>query len=134
MDLGVLWFWLIVVFLLLFKLWWDTMNKRKRGRVINHSLSAAIDGVLYVAAGWFFFGWSAGGWIVMAIAIRWIGFDLLYNLVNEKKWSFCSNSAKLDQWGDKLDGEDDDDCAVLMLLKIVIMIIGVLIVITEYNV
>ena len=88
---------LIVNLLLAFKLWWDKRAKDS-GRIINHGLSAAIDGLLYTLSAWFLFGWDAGGWIVLAIGYRWLSFDILFNIINGWKWDHYGTSSKLDKF------------------------------------
>jgi hypothetical protein len=88
---------IIVNLILVFKLFWDTIAKDS-GRIINHSLSAAIDGLLYTLSAWVCFGWDAGGWIVLAIGYRWIVFDILFNIINGWKWNHYGTSSKLDKF------------------------------------
>lgn len=95
--LALIWFINIVTILLLFKIWWDKRAKDS-GRIINHSLSAAIDGLLYTLSAWFLFGWDSGGWIVLAIGYRWLLFDISFNLVNGWKWNHYGLSSKLDKF------------------------------------
>lgn len=92
---------IIVNTLLVFKLWWDKRAKDS-GRIINHSLSAAIDVFIYTISGWFLFGWDAGGWILSAIGYRWIMFDLLFNLVNNDSWNHYGKSSCTDRFLIKL--------------------------------
>ena len=89
---------LIINVLLGFKLWWDWRAKNIHKRIINHELSAAIDGLLYTVSAWFCFGWYAGGWIVLAIGYRWIMFDLIFNLINDWEWNHYGSSSKLDKF------------------------------------
>ena len=92
-----IWFILIVNILLGFKLWWDKRAKDS-GRIINHLLSAAIDGFIYTISAWFFFGWDAGGWIILGIGYRWIVFDIIFNLINGWKWNNYGKSSRLDRF------------------------------------
>ena len=88
---------IVAVNLLLgFKLWWDKRAKDS-GRIINHLLSAAIDGCFYVFLAWYCTGWDAGGWIIIAIGYRWIMFDLLFNILNKDPWNHYGNSSWLDK-------------------------------------
>ena len=111
---------LIVNALLAFKLWWDKRAKTK-GRIINHSLSAAIDGLIYSVSAWFCFGWDAGGWIVVAIAYRWILFDLIFNAINEWEWNHYGSSSRLDRWLTRLDKWH-------LAPKIILLIFGIIII------
>ena len=89
---------LIVNALLGFKLWWDWRTKNIKKRIINHSLSAAIYGLLYTISAWFLFGWDSGGWIVLAIGYRWLLFDFFFNLINDWEWNHYGSSSKLDKF------------------------------------
>lgn len=118
---------LVVNALLAFKLWWDKKAKDK-GRVINHTLSAAIDTTLYLITGCILFSWGAVGWVVIALGYRWIVFDLLFNVINNWHWANCGNSSWLDVKGDLLDGKDDNRCYLVFLPKAAVIAIGILII------
>lgn len=94
----ILYFAIIVNLLLAFKLWWDYRAKNKKHRIINHGLSAAIDGLIYTVSAWFLFGFDAGGWILLAIGYRWIMFDFLFNKLNDDDWDHYGLSSKLDRF------------------------------------
>jgi hypothetical protein len=120
------WFIGIVNALLAFKLAWDWYAKNKQKRVINHTQSALIDGVIYVGSAIYLFGLEqAAGWVIIAIAYRWIFFDLLFNLLNGWPLFYCGQSSKIDRLADKLDGRDDENCALALIMKIIILIIGI---------
>jgi len=112
---------IIVNALLAFKLWWDKRAKDK-GRVINHSLSAAIDVFIYVVSAWFCVGWDAGGWIVLAIGYRWLMFDIIFNVINEWEWNHYGSTSRLDRWLTRLNGWH-------LAPKIILIIFGVLLII-----
>lgn len=95
--MNILIYFCIFLVLLAFKLWWDKRAKDS-GRIINHTLSAAIDGILYTVPAWFLFGWSCGGWILLLISLRWLLFDILFNLINGWKWNNYGTSSKLDKF------------------------------------
>lgn len=111
-------FYTIVLGLIGFKLWWD-LRARKRGRIINHPLSAGIDLGLYIVSSFFLIGfWEFGCHVLIALMLRWILFDLLYNKFTNKNLYYCGENSKLDQWGDLVDGKDDQLCKVMFFLKI----------------
>jgi hypothetical protein len=112
---------LIFLVLLIFKLYWDKRAKNK-GRIINHPLSAAIDGLIYIISAWFLFGWDAGGWIVLAIALRWILFDILFNVINDWEWNHYGSSSRLDRWLTRLDVWHLAPKVILLIFGIVIII------------
>jgi len=89
---------LIVNGLLRFKLWWDWRAKNIKKRVINHSLSAAIDTFIYLVSSWYLFGWDAGGWLILALGYRWLMFDIFFNLSNKDEWWHYGDSSKLDKF------------------------------------
>ena len=84
--------------LLCFKLWWDWRAKTKKKRIINHLRSALIDGLIYGISGYLLFGWGFIGWFVLAIGLRWILFDLFFNLINDWEWNHYGSSSKLDKF------------------------------------
>ena len=115
-----IYFIIIVNVLLAFKLWWDYRAKNK-GRIINHGLSAGIDGLIYVISAWFLFGFDAGGWIVIAIGYRWIFFDLLFNKLNGWKWNHYGRSSWQDRQLKKLGKYH-------LIPKFALIIIGIIII------
>lgn len=102
---------IIVNLLLVIKLIWDTYNKKVRKRIINHSLSALIDGILYSAASLLLFhfveGWKlieCVGVVFLATSYRWIFFDAIFAKINYGTWDKHGQSSKVDQfllWFDK---------------------------------
>ena len=124
MDIQVIWFVAIVNAMLAFKLAWDWYAKNKQKRIINHTRSALIDGAIYVGSVWLLgLPWA---WVVIAVAYRWIMFDLLFNLLNGWRWNFCGNSSKIDFTLDNLDGIDDNICKLGVLAKLLLVGLGIL--------
>jgi hypothetical protein len=103
-----------------FKLFWDKRAKDS-GRIINHSLSAAIDVVIYTLTAFICFGWDAGGWIVAALGLRWLLFDILFNLINGWAWGNYGTSSDLDKFLTKLGKWH-------LVPKIVLIILGVILI------
>ena len=92
----------IFIILLLFKGWWDHRAKKK-GRIISHSRSSIIDGVLYLVSAYFLFCapvwcsvWFMVGVMWASFAARWLLYDLLYNVINKEKYNHLGGSAGLD--------------------------------------
>ena len=92
----------IVNVLLVFKLWHDWHAKNVEKRIINHELSAVIDTFIYLVSAYWLFGFSAAGWIISALAYRWIVFDVGFNLINKDKWDHYGKSSWLDRQLTKL--------------------------------
>lgn len=114
-------FLIIVNILLAFKLWNDRRLHLDPNKKVNHPLSAAIDGGMYIISSWLLFGWGAIGWIVLAIGYRWLMFDLLFNLINHWEWNYYGSSSVLDKFLINL-GEFH------LLPKIILIIAGILII------
>lgn len=87
---------IIVNILLAFKLWWDYRAKNVQHRVINHELSALIDGFIYLISGFLLFGFNIGAIFLITLSYRWIFYDLGYNLLNKEEWNHYGESSKLD--------------------------------------
>ena len=125
---------LIFSALLIFKLWWDKRAKDS-GRIINHSLSGLIDVVLYAISIYFFSRLNYIGMVGLLIIVcdlRWILFDIGYNVINNRKWNHVGNSAWLDRLLDKIDGEKDNIAIYGWLFKLVFLLIGVIIIVTTH--
>jgi len=90
-----IYFTLLVVVLLAFKLGWDYYAKNVRKRIIDHRRSAVIDGVLYTVC-LLYFGLNFG-WFFIALSFRWIFFDLFFNLLNKDAWNHYGTSSLLDK-------------------------------------
>jgi len=84
--------------LLGFKLWWDWRAKNKKKRIINHFRSAAIDAFIYGISGYLLFGWQFYGWLVLSLGLRWLLFDLFFNIINDWEWNHYGSSSKLDKF------------------------------------
>ena len=90
--------------LLVFKLWWDWKSK-KSGRIINHTKSAMVDGLLYIIASVLCFTivrnlsfWVAIGAVIIAASYRWIAFDAIFAKINWGTWDKHGTSSKIDVW------------------------------------
>jgi hypothetical protein len=118
---------LFFLVLLAFKLWNDYKAKNEQKRIINHAQSAIIDGAWYFVISAVFFGLCFWKWMLLAISLRWILFDLIFNLLNGWRWNFCGNSSKIDFTLDNLDGIDDNICKLGILLKTVLLAVSILI-------
>jgi len=84
---------------LIFKLWWDTRAK-KSGRIINHNLSAGIDGAIYSASAFVFSDSTiiqAIGVVVFLAGLRWILFDMIFAKINWGTWHFHGTSSAFDR-------------------------------------
>ena len=113
---------LIFFVLLAFKLWWDYRAKSK-GRIINHSLSALRDVLIYIVSAWLLFGWDAGGWILLALGLRWLLFDLFFNLINGWDWNHYGDSSSIDQSMKKLGKWHLIPKILIILMSVVIILI-----------
>lgn len=86
-----------IAVLIAFKVFWDWYAKNKQKRVISHVRSAIIDVVLYSAAAIYFFGLIHSiAYIILSLSLRWIAFDLFFNLANGDRWNHLGKSSKLD--------------------------------------
>jgi len=82
-----------------FKLWWDTRAK-KSGRIINHNLSAGVDGAIYSASALIFMDCTivqAIGVVVFLAGLRWILFDSIFAKINWGTWHFHGTSSAFDR-------------------------------------
>lgn len=100
---------LIVVGQLFIKAFGDWWYKAKKKKIINHVVSVAIDGVIYVLAAYFLFcapDWCSlrfmFGIIALSAGFRWIFYDLLYNFINNHKWSHYGGSSLVDKFQKKM--------------------------------
>ena len=90
-------FFSIFIVLLAFKLWWDWRAKSK-GRIINHFRSATIDTFIYGISSYILFCWQFYGWFVLSLGLRWLLFDLFFNIINNWEWNHYGSSSKLDKF------------------------------------
>jgi len=88
----------VFILLLIFKLWWDYRAKNVKKRIINHELSALIDGTIYLVSGWFLLGWSVGGWLILVVGLRWLLFDIIFNMLNGWRWDHYGRSSGVDRF------------------------------------
>lgn len=86
--------------------WWYKKNKKK---IINHFLSAVIDGSIYFLSAYFLFcapDWCSIGFMfgimLTSIGARWIIYDLVYNCINKHEWDHYGNSSWQDRQLKKL--------------------------------
>lgn len=116
---------LIFLAQIVFKLFWDKRAKDS-GRIINHTQSAIIDGLIYVASIYFLTDLGIVDMILMfalTCVLRWTIFDIGFNLINGDKWNHAGNSAKLDLFLDKIDGEKDNISKYGIVIKAVLICI-----------
>jgi len=117
--------WIIFLAALVFKLFWDKRAKDS-GRIINHTQSAAIDGVIYALSIFFLSGVDyieMGILFVLLCDMRWILFDIGFNMINGDKWNHTGNSSGLDVFLDKIDGAKDNVAKYGIFLKAIPIII-----------
>lgn len=117
-------FFSIFLVALIFKLFWDYRVKNKEKRVINHLKSSIIDGLIYVASALILFGFTCtgAGFVFIAIGLRWVLFDIIFNLLNGWKWNHEGESAKTDKLLKKFRKFD-------ILIRVSPIVIGILILI-----
>lgn len=99
--MNIVYYILIVIVVLVFKLWWDSRAKNKFHRIINHFRSSVIDASIYAVSSYFLFrpDWlDIAGWIFIAWSIRWVLFDGIYSKMNWDVWDFHGTSSWLDRW------------------------------------
>lgn len=102
-------FTVIVMALIGFKLFWD-VHQRKKGIIINHGFSAFMDTILYVFAA--AIATQSGEWyqvlmyVVYGLALRWLVFDALYNLLTNKPVGYRGVTSKLDIYSKRLVASD----------------------------
>ena len=110
-------FLLAILPLIVFKLWWDIRAKNK-GRVINHTLSATIDMVLYFTIAYLLTGdlMRSGYLLLVGLLLRWNVFDIAWNLLNKMKWNYLGNYSILDKIGKKIGN------TIYFILKAIILI------------
>ena len=118
---------------LCFKLFWDKRAKDS-GRIINHTLSAAIDGTIYAASIIIFIGYSLVSISVffLTIILRWTLFDIAFNIINGWKWNHTGNSAWLDLFLDKIDGAKDNVAKYGIYLKSILICILLFLILYSY--
>ena len=92
-----IWYILIVNSLLAFKLAYDYHAKNVEHRIINHTISIIVFGIIMLVAAWFLLGFEAGKWIVLTMGYWWLMFDLLFNLINKDKYNHIGGSAGTDK-------------------------------------
>ena len=120
--------WSAVFFVLLaFKLWNDKRLHDDKDRFVNHPLSALLDVIGYTIVSIILFGWDFWKWVLLACTLRWIFFDLFFNLLNGWKWNFCGDTSKIDVTLDNLDGIDDNICKLGVLLKLALLAVSILV-------
>lgn len=80
--------------------WWYKKHKKK---IINHTLSSAIDTSIYLLSAYFLFcapSWCSlffmFGIVFVSWGSRWIIYDLVYNWINKEKWNHYGESGWLD--------------------------------------
>ena len=96
------WYIAIVLILLAIKLKVDKNLNDDPDKKVNHLLSASIDGSVYVIAGALMFGWDFWKWTLLALSIRWILFDLLFNYINGWPLFYYGNTSIIDRGMTKL--------------------------------
>jgi len=120
--------------LLTFKLWWDKRAKDS-GRVINHTRSGIIDFLGYAISIYFFCGLGIFGMIsvlALTLDLRWILFDIGFNLLNNDKWNHTGNSSFLDVFLDKIDGARDNLSKYGIIIKGILLCIFLIPILYEY--
>ena len=129
LPLGILIYSSVVLALLIFKLIWDWYAKNKQKRIINHGFSAFMDCIIYSFSASLIFNyylllsnWVVLGAFIIALGFRWLFFDLLFNIINKKRWDHYGNSAKLDLFLKKTGNWH-------IFIKLAVILLGILIII-----
>lgn len=87
----------------------DWFYKKHYGKIINHALSAGIDGSIYFISAYLLFCAPDFcsvrfmiGLMLATVGARWVFYDLLYNWINHHEWDHYGTSAWQDRQLKKL--------------------------------
>lgn len=103
--------------------WW---YKKRYNKIINHTLSALIDGSIYSVFAYLLFGYHIQlliGIVIATVGARWLFYDLLYNWINHHKWNHYGNSSWQDKQLKKLGKYHLIPKFILIVLGIILILI-----------
>ncbi len=100
---GIMWMSIVFAILLVIKLINDYYAKNYQHRIISHSFSAIMDTIILLIASAYIFNeqlfynyFVVIGVLGVALTLRWILFDLFFNLMNGDKIFHVGKSSELD--------------------------------------
>ena len=115
------------------KLWYDHRARTQDKRVINHMVSGAANIIIYLGSAYFLLYEKYS--FDIFLAILWLSFfwkrflfNIGYNVLFNNKWNYCSDHSKIDNFIDKLDGQDDNICTYTLIIDVLAIILGLLVI------